>query len=77
MPEKQANCFKQSKAYQCMCQMPSLRHTVGEEFDIETSEAVQWLLAQPEIKQYVFNKANVSGAIIYDPESGSWSGVDA
>lgn len=60
-------------------QMPRLRHSIpGEPFDIEDSEVVKWLIKQPEIMQYVFGSVEVPGRdlIEYDPETGTWAGVD-
>lgn len=66
----------------CAKQMPKLRHKVGEgEFDITKSEVVQWLVKQPDILQYIFNKVfhgpnNDNALIVYNPERGTWQGVD-
>ena len=56
--------------------MPKLRHSIpGEEFDIKKSEAANWLAAQPEILQYLFDR--IKGIdIVYDHSSGTWQGID-
>lgn len=56
--------------------MPRLRHTVGDRFDIRTSEVAKWLIGQPDIMQKVFNIAQNGGAIVYDASTGEWKGVD-
>lgn len=58
-------------------QMPPLRHSIQDErFDITKSEAVKWLVQQPDILSYVWDHVKQSGAIDYNAESGKWIGVD-
>ena len=72
------NHFKHDKRLDAARRMPKLRHRVpGEEFDILDSEAATWLASQPEIRQYLFDKAKQLGLIRYDRESGTWQGSDA
>ena len=54
----------------CTRKMPRLKHTVGDRFDIRTSEVVKWLVNQPDIMQKIFNFAMNEGAIVYDPDTG-------
>lgn len=55
--------------------MPPLQHShPGTRFRIEDSEVVQWLMKQPSVLQYVFDKA--SDYMRYDPQSGIWRGSD-
>jgi len=61
--------------------MPPLHHTVpGEEFDIEKSEVVKWLVGQPEILNYVINRIKggkgQSPYIVYNSGTETWQGVD-
>jgi hypothetical protein len=56
--------------------MPPLKHKTTEPFDIMKSEAVDWLIQQPEIRSYIWMKVNGSKAATYDPDSGIWTGVD-
>lgn len=75
MPKK----FKESVAFSVGCKMPPLPHNKlppEKFFDILQSEAAQWLVDQPEIRRYLFSKMSSSGAIIYDPETGTWCGRD-
>lgn len=60
----------------CARKMPRLRHTVGEQFDIRTSEVVKWLLKQPDIMQKVFDFAANHKVIAYDSATGEWRGAD-
>ena len=58
--------------------MPPLFHTLpGEEFDIQRSEVVRWLLRQPEIQRWIFDIVRGRRLIQFDPENGTWSGVAA
>ena len=60
----------------CTRKMPRLKHTVGDRFDIRTSEVVKWLVNQPEIMQKIFNFAMNEKTIVYDPDTGEWRGAD-
>ena len=56
--------------------MPALPHSRdGEAFDIRRSDAARWLVGQPEIMAYVFDKAKQYGLIEYDSESRTWKGA--
>ena len=68
---------KNMKHFSTARQMPPLRHSIpGRSFDVTNSEVCLWLMRQPEIMQYSFDKANYAKDILYDPESGTWRGVD-
>jgi len=57
-------------------EMPPLRHSIpGEPFRMENSEVVKWLLRQPEVLQYLFDKAKVY--LVYDAATGTWRGTKA
>lgn len=56
--------------------MPLLSHVRhGEPFDIMRSEAVNWLLKQPAIRQELWNYLKRTGAVVYH-ESGQWHGAE-
>jgi hypothetical protein len=56
--------------------MPRLTHRrPGEKFDTHNSEALDWLVNQPGVRQAVFDLARESGAIEYDPETRTWAGT--
>lgn len=61
--------------YEALSKMPPLRHSVGEVFDIEKSEVVRWVLEQPELKQWLFNKIKDTNRIAYDEATGTWRGA--
>ena len=55
----------------------------GRDFDWKESEAVGWLISQPEILDFVWqsvhNKTGSHGGkalIVFDPETHTWKGVD-
>lgn len=65
-----------SKAHEIMSTMPPLRHSVeGQPFDINKSNVMDWLWQQPEIRQWIFDKAKSSERIAYDPITKHWHGV--
>lgn len=66
-----------NKNLTCAKYMPPLRHSVqGQSFDVRKSRVVMWLISQPDILQYIFDKVHDSGAIDYDKETGTWAGVE-
>lgn len=70
------NC-KRSKLLEIAKNMPPVRHTIsGQNFEIQNSEAIQWLIQQPEILNYIWNNVKNSGAVIYDPQTSRWTGAE-
>lgn len=68
---------KASKLLEVAKKMPPLYHTLpGQEFDVQKSEMVQWLIQQPDILSYISNRVRDGQHIIYDPDTGKWQGVD-
>jgi hypothetical protein len=57
--------------------MPPLVHWPddGSGFHIERSKVCDWLVAQPEIRQEVFNWCKRHGVITYDTETRTWRGI--
>lgn len=69
--------FKNSKLYETAKSMPPLYHKLpSEDFDIRKSRVLWWLVKQPELLEYVWNRIKQSGAVKYDPQTGKWQGVD-
>lgn len=69
--------FKRSEKLKPGRYMPPLFHKLpGEDYDVKKSEAVKWLIKNPTILEYVWNKFKQSKDIIYDPSTGKWQGVD-
>ena len=57
--------------------MPPCRHSkAGQPFDIFQSDALNWLLAQREIRAYLWDRIAQSGYIRFDHETHMWEGVD-
>lgn len=55
--------------------MPPLRHSIpGRPFRMEDSEVVRWLVRQPDVMNYLFDKARAF--MCYDSETGTWRGTD-
>ena len=64
---------KNSSRLSIAAKMPPRYHTVpGQDFDIFKSEMIKWLVAQPEVLQYLFDKAKEYCE--YDPISRKWRG---
>lgn len=67
---------KRNKLLNIAKEMPPLRHCFpGEAFDIRKSDVVHWLISQPDIQQYIFEKVK-NYEIKYNKETGRWEGVD-
>lgn len=69
------------KLLECVKKMPELRHSVSDgEFDITKSEVVKWLIRQPDVLQFMFDTVARPGyeerLIVYNPDRGTWRGVD-
>lgn len=57
--------------------MPPLYHSIpGQNFDITQSEVLKWLVAQPEILNYIWDNIKNSDDVCYDADTGKWYGVD-
>ena len=57
--------------------MPPLYHTIpGQNFDITQSEVIKWLIAQPEIMNYIWDNIKNSDDVYYDADTGKWCGAD-
>ncbi|MEI6972731.1 MAG: hypothetical protein WCL44_14590 [bacterium] len=54
--------------------MPPLSHQPDEVFAWSSSQVADWLMAQPKIRQYVFEKCNRRGLIVFDPVTRTWRG---
>lgn len=73
-----AASFRTSKAFAVASKMPSgLHHSFPDQpFNIEESEVIHWLLSQPDVLNYLFQKVKDSDAIVYDSKSKTWHGKD-
>ncbi|MDN8591905.1 hypothetical protein Q0V21_24385 [Paenibacillus sp. 11B] len=73
-----ANAFqKRSKKLDIGKTMPPGYHKLpDEEFDIQKSEVVQWLIKQPAIQEFLWDQFKQSKDVFYNPETAKWQGVD-
>ena len=56
--------------------MPPLKHSLpGKEYDVTNSQAVDWLIHQPEIMQLVFDSVRDHGDIVFCNTSPHKRGV--
>lgn len=61
----------------CAKRMPELvHHRKDQEYNIMESEVAEWLCKQPEIRRKIFSFAKQKKLIVYDPEKGTWKGVN-
>lgn len=66
---------KRTEKFDCVYTMPPHYHTIpGEGFDVLKSPAYLWLIRQPSIAQFIFNKAKEF--MVYDSKTGKWQGKD-
>lgn len=59
-------------------EMPPLNHWPNrstEEFDITKSEVCQWLMKQPEVMKFVFDRSCNTKLITFDSRTKLWYGV--
>lgn len=57
--------------------MPPLYHKLPtEEYDVRKSEAVNWLIKNPAILEFVWQQFKQSKDVVFDPSTGKWQGVD-
>lgn len=56
--------------------MPPLRHKIGDVFDIDSSDVVNWLISIPEVKCKIFDFAKDHGIIVYDERTKTWKGCE-
>lgn len=69
--------YKRSGKLEVGRYMPPLYHKLPEEdYDVRKSHAVKWLIKNPSILEYIWDKFKQSNDIIYDPVTGKWQGAD-
>lgn len=68
------------KRFEVAKKMPPLRHKIGNEYEAEKSEVINWLIKQPDILNYIFDAVRGNGRrespIIYNSDTDTWQGVD-
>lgn len=72
---------KELKFLEAAKRMPPLYHTLpNEEFDINKSEVIKWLMNQEDTKQFIcdriMNRSKVLKPIEYNSKTGKWQGVE-
>lgn len=68
---------KYSVKFDVAKKMPPLYHTLpNQEFDNEKSQVYDWIKKQPEFLEYIRDTLRQAGYIVYDSETGLWTGVD-
>jgi hypothetical protein len=78
MKNTRRHCFKSSKAFAELCDMPQGLHHAHEDgtFDPESSEVLRWIASRPTLLLYLKAKAREDRAIVYDPETKTWAGAN-
>ena len=72
--------FTDTQLFRTACLMPGgMQHWPdrGQPFDIAKSEVVAWLISQPEIQDWLFERLKESQAIVFDAATKTWSGNPA
>lgn len=69
------------KRFEVAKKMPPLKHNdPAGNLDPQKSEVIHWLIAQPDILNYIFDAVRGNGhresLIVYDSDTGMWRGVD-
>ena len=56
--------------------MPPLYRTIpGQSYSHKDDEVLRWISQRPGLLNYVFDKLNSAGFIVYDELTGKWKGV--
>lgn len=72
-----SNRFKRSEKLKVGRLMPPKYHKLPDEtYDVKKSEAVQWLIKNPAILEYIWDKYKQSNDVVYNPSTRKWQGVD-
>ena len=57
--------------------MPPRYHKLpGEEYDPWKSQVIKWIVGNDGLMEYFFGLLRGRGLIIYDKETGKWTGID-
>jgi hypothetical protein len=71
------NKSKHSLKFEAISEMPPLHHKLpGQEFDWSKSEVMNWIVSQPQVRDYIYCKAANAGLIEYNNATGKWTGRD-
>jgi hypothetical protein len=72
---------RETKAYKAVARMPAgMSHNPHNrkypDFDLAESEVIQWIIKQPPVLQMLYDYYRLNKAIVFDPETKTWSGTD-
>lgn len=68
--------MKKNAIFEIIKNMPELYHTLpGEEFSLNKSQVIDWLINQPELQQHIFDFVKNNKLIVFDQKSKKWKGV--
>ena len=68
--------MKRTNLNEALVSMPELPHKDDAgKFDIQKSKAIDWMVANGVVRQYIWDLAVDRGCIVFDQEKGTWSGV--
>lgn len=57
--------------------MPPLYHKYpGYDYEPQKSEVINWLIKNPNVLEYIWDKFKQSNLVEYNPQTGKWQGVD-
>lgn len=67
---------KRSKRLDVLRTMPPMRHSFPDRpFNVFESEALSWVLKQPDLLNYFWDTVTRTGYIAYNRETGTWQGA--
>lgn len=73
MKQKKFEAVKLSK----VAEMPPVYHKMpGQKYETLKSEAIQWMIKQPELMEYLWDHVKQSKFVEYDYETGMWIGKE-
>lgn len=68
---------KRSKRLDVLRAMPPLHHSFPDRpFNVFESEALRWVLKQPDLLNYLWDTVTRTGYIVYNHDTGTWQGVE-
>lgn len=68
--------MNQKKFRELVSKMPPLAHgSPDAAYSAESSKVVQWAMALPGFKEWVWKKVQATGRVVYDRSTGRWHGI--
>lgn len=57
--------------------MPPLYHKIPDEkFSLYKARTLWWIVKQPEVLEFLWDLVKQSKAIVYNPSTGKWQGIE-